>query len=354
MAKDSGSRRLDRLSNAVRWLKPVVVTGSILLIFSCFARSSAHSQESFRLTSYEGVLPDAPQQPGQVTTSGAKGSQQQTSNASLSGTLLDTNRAVLPGVRVTLANASGSVTRNVESGSNGQFAFASLPPDVYKIMISAPGMSNFTSIQIPLHAGEVRIVPPITVSVSGGITSVTVMSGDKKELSQEQVHIAVQQRVGRVIPNFYSTYDWNAPPMEAKQKFQLSFRSIIDPVGVLAVAGIAGAEQYRGIFPAYGSGIEGYGKRFGAAFANHVSGILLGRAVYPAIFHQDPRYFYNGKGSTRSRGLYAISATVLPRATTGGGNRITRASSAASPRQPSRIFTIQLPIADLPWCYSTV
>jgi len=105
------------------------------------------------------------------------------------------------------------------------------------------------------------------------------------------------------IPNFYSTYDWNAPPMGAKQKFQLSNRSIIDPVSFLTVAGIAGAEQYKNVIPAYGGGIEGYGKRYGAALANRVSGTLLGKAVYPSIFHQDPRYFYKGKGSIRSRAL---------------------------------------------------
>ena len=156
-----------------------------------------------------------------------------------------------------------------------------------------------------LRTGEVLVVPPITLSVSGGTTSVTVTSGNKKELSEEQVHIAVQQRTGGVIPNFYSTYDWNAPPMLAKQKFQLSIRSIIDPVSFLTVSGIAGAEQYEGIFPAYGSGIEGYGKRYGAALANHISGTLLGRAVYPLIFHQDPRCFYKGKGSIQSRLLAA-------------------------------------------------
>jgi hypothetical protein len=174
-------------------------------------------------------------------------------------------------------------------------------------------MSPFTSTQIPLHAGEARIVPPVTLSVSGGSTSVTVTGDSKEKLSEQQVQIAVNQRVGGVIPNFYSTYDWNAPPMQAKQKFQLSIRSLIDPVSFLTVAGIAGAEQYKNVFPAYGGGIEGYGKRYGAALANHVSGNLLGRAVYPSIFHQDPRYFYKGKGSIRSRALYAISAAVITR-----------------------------------------
>jgi hypothetical protein len=292
-------------------LKPFAVAGSILLIFSSLARSSALAQNSFSSTADDGALPDAPQ-PAQATTPSGTNDSQQTDTGSLSGTVLDTNREVLQGARVTLANPSGSAIRTVESGSNGQFAFAGLPPDVYKLTVTAPGMNTFTSTQIPLHAGEFRIVPPLTLSVSGGTTSVTV-TGNKEELAEEQVQIALQQRIGGVIPNFYSAYDWNAPPMQAKQKFQLSIRSIIDPVSFLSVAGIAGAEQYKDIFPAYGGGIEGYGKRYGAAFANHVSGVLLGRAVYPAIFHQDPRYFYKGRGSIRSRALYAICAAVIAR-----------------------------------------
>jgi hypothetical protein len=198
----------------------------------------------------------------------------------------------------------------VQSGNNGQFAFTGLPAGVYKITVMGLGMSSSTSAQIPLQAGDVRIVPPIILSVSGGVTTV-VVTGDKEKLAEEQVQIAVKQRVVGVIPNFYSTFDWNAPPMGAKQKFKLSLRSIIDPVSFLGVAAVAGAEQYNNVFPAYGSGLEGYGKRYGAALATHVSGGLLGKAVYPSIFHQDPRYFYKGKGSFRSRALYAMSAAVI-------------------------------------------
>lgn len=65
------------------------------------------------------------------------------------------------------------------------------------------------------------------------------------------------------------------------------------------------------------AGSKDFGKRYGAAFANHVSGTLLGRAVYPSIFHQDPRYFYKGEGSFNSRALYAISAAVIARGDNG-------------------------------------
>jgi hypothetical protein len=292
-------------------IKAIVLAIFILLTFAELARSTANAQESLSSTIRNSGLPDAPLSAQVASQSEGRGSLQ-TGTGNISGTVLDTNRGVVQGAKVILADQSGSDERAAESGNDGQFAFTGLPPGFYRITVTAPGMNRFTSTQILLHAGEVRLVPAITLSVSGGATSVTV-SGNKEELAQEQVQIAVQQRVVGIIPNFYSTYDWNAPPMGAKQKFQLSFRSIIDPVSFLIVAGIAGAEQYQNIFPDYGDGIEGYGKRYGAALANHVTSNLLGRAVYPSIFHQDPRYFYKGKGSFRSRALYAMSAAVIAR-----------------------------------------
>lgn len=282
--------------------------------FCSFMPSTAVAQQSFSLTAHESALPNAPQ-PQASSSSGANQSQP-TSSGAVTGTVLDTNGEVLQGARLTLAEQAGPAIRTVQSGADGQFAFTGLPQGVYKLTVTAPGMSTFTSPPISLHAGEFHIMPAVTLSVFGGATHVTV-TANKEQLAEQQVQIAVHQRIAGVIPNFYSSYDWNAPPMEAKQKFQLSLRSIIDPVSFLSVAGVAGAEQYKGIFPAYGGGIEGYGKRYGAAFANHVSGTLLGRAVFPSIFHQDPRYFYKGKGSIPSRMLYAISTAVVARGDNG-------------------------------------
>lgn len=288
----------------------------VIVLSAPFARP----QLSPAVLAHEGALPaasvpDAPE-PLQASGQTAPTDSRPGGTGNISGTVLDTNQDVVPGAQVELLSPAGSVMETRISGGNGQFQFADLAQGSYRLRVSGPDMTAFTSEKIPLHSGEFRIAPPITLAVSGGETSV-VVSGDKEELSREQVHIAVQQRVAGVIPNFYSSYDWNAPPMLAKQKIQLSVRGLIDPVSFLAVAGIAGAEQNRNIFPAYGSGIEGYGKRYGAAMANRVSGALLGRAVYPAIFHQDPRYFYKGKGSIKSRSLYAISAAVMARSDSG-------------------------------------
>ena len=300
--------------------KSVWIDLSVLLMFFTLARGVAGAEQylTSKVTfqdSADGALPDAPGRERSASQS-ATTNQAQTDTGSISGTVMDKSGDVLQGARVTLMGPSPSDTRTAMSDRDGHFAFTGLPPGTYGITVTGAGMSTFTSNEIPLQAGEVRMMPKSTLSVSGGVTSVTV-EGNKEELAEEQVHIALQQRIGGVIPNFYSSYDWNAPPMQTKQKFKLSIRSIVDPVSLLIVAGIAGAEQYHNIFPAYGGGIEGYGKRYGAALANHASSTLLCRAVYPSIFRQDPRYFYKGKGSVGSRSLYAMSAAVMTRSDDG-------------------------------------
>jgi|SRR5208337_287646 len=287
--------------------RPGFFTILFLLIFSGLTCAAALAQQSFGSSS-DKELPDAPQ-PAGITSSSGETDSQHMGTGTISGTVLDTNRDVFQGARVTAAGQSGSAIRILESGSNGQFAFAGLPPDTYQLTVTAPGMNSFTSSAISVHGGETRLVS-VTLSVFGGTSSVTV-SGNTEQLAEEQVQIAVGQRLGGIMPNFYSSYDWNAPPMGAKQKFQLSIRSIVDPVSLFTAAGMAGVQQYRS--PAYGGGIGGYGKRYGANLADDVTGILLSKGVYPSIFHQDPRYFCKGTGSIRSRMLYAISAAVIAR-----------------------------------------
>ena len=298
-----------------RVLKSLSVACPLLLAFCIVACTTAHAQEGLSSTARESALQSAPR-PVQFAGQSGSTSRSQADTGSISGTVVDTIGDVLQGAQVTLVGPSPVDIRTAESGSDGQFAFTALPPGTYKVSVTGSGMSTFTSDQIPLRAGEVRIVPPLTITVSGGATSVTV-TGSKAELAEEQVHIAVQQRVGGILPNFYSSYDWNAPPMQAKQKFKLSAYSLIDPISFLAVAGIAGAEQNRNVFPAYGGGIEGYGKRYGAALANRVTGNLFAKAVYPSIFHQDPRYFYKGTGSGTSRAFYAASSAFMTRSDSG-------------------------------------
>ena len=206
------------MGDVLRGSKPSLLCGFIFLIFCSLTGSTAIAQQS-AISLASSTLPDAPQ-PQTSPASAAMGSPQ-TVGGTITGTVLDTNQDVLQGAQVTIAGQASSATHSVKSGSNGQFEFSGLPPDSYKLTVTAPGMSTFSTPEIALATGEDRIVPAVTLSVFGGATSVTV-NGNKEELAEQQVQIALQQRVGGIIPNFYSTYDWNAPPMEAKQKFQLS------------------------------------------------------------------------------------------------------------------------------------
>ena len=47
-------------------------------------------------------------------------------------------------------------------------------------------------------------------------------------------------------------------------------------------------------FPEYGQGMEGFGKRFGASYADTFDGNLWGNAILPSLLHEDPRYYRLG------------------------------------------------------------
>ena len=73
----------------------------------------------------------------------------------------------------------------------------------------------------------------------------------------------------------------------------------------------AGIEQADDSYSGFGEGAEGYAKRYGANYADELIGTMLGGAVLPSLLKQDPRYFYKGTGTKRSRALYAVANAVI-------------------------------------------
>jgi hypothetical protein len=177
-------------------------------------------------------------------------------------------------------------------------------------------LESYRSDPILLHAGESLELPPTALRIASTSTEVQVFASSA-QIAQAQVQLAEKQRVLGIIPNLYSSYVWNVAPLTTKLKFDLAFRSTVDPVAFLLAGGVAGAEQAHNTFPGYGPGPEGYAKRYGAAYGDNVIGRMIGSAVLPSLFHQDPRYFYKGKGSASSRALYAIGATFIARGDNG-------------------------------------
>lgn len=237
-------------------------------------------------------------------------------SSSISGTVLDANGAALPGASATLTGPSGRGKQSLLSGANGEFTFSGLPAGVYQLKVTFPGMEPLVSSDIELGPEGTRKIERISLAVAGGTTEVRV-SVTQTELAQEQIKAAEQQRVLGILPNFYSSYIWDAESLHAKQKFDLALHSITDPVEFLGVGVVAGAEQAKDVFPGYGQGAQGYAKRYGAAYADDVLGRMIGSAILPSLLHQDPRYFYKGSGTIRSRIFYAISRSVVTRGDNG-------------------------------------
>jgi Carboxypeptidase regulatory-like domain len=252
-------------------------------------------------------------------SAGGASRQQQISDywphGSITGSIVDDHQGLVPGALVTLIR-EGLPDTTAVSGADGQFDFLDIPPGKYNLRVAAPGLGSYFSPSLILVAGERRRLDRIILPFTSNNASV-VVTASPVEIAAEQVHLQEHQRLLGFVPNFYTSYIWNAAPMTVGQKFRLATRSLFDPVVFLTTGAEAGIEQATDRYTSYGQGAAGYAKRYGADFANEISNRMLSGTAFPSLFHQDPRYFYKGIGSPPSRFLYAVSRTVVTRGDNG-------------------------------------
>ena len=235
--------------------------------------------------------------------------EQQKVPGTISGSVVGQDGKALAGVSVKLAIEGQLARQEALTNDDGRFAFTNVSPGSFQLTIISEGFSTQTSTGA-LHSGENLALPQISLVLATTITKVRVELSPI-EIAQEQMNDEMKQRVLGVIPNFYVTYVPNAAPLTTKQKYYLSWKLGIDPAYILTAGAVAGVQQARNEFSGYGQGAQGYAKRFGATFADFTMSNLLGNAVFPALFKQDPRYFYKGTGTTKSRALYALANAVI-------------------------------------------
>jgi hypothetical protein len=236
---------------------------------------------------------------------------------SIHGVVMDRDGTVCEGALITLelSGPAAGKPRSAISASDGRYLFGDLPPGSFKLTISSQGFATQV-ITGQLHSGESYEAPPITILVNR-VQSEVQVTASQQEIGLEQVREEEHQRVLGLIPNFFVSYAPDAPPLTSRQKFYLAWKSSIDPVTLLGSGFIAGVEQASNTYSGFGQGTEGYAKRFGANYADNFIGTMLGGALLPSLLKQDPRYFYKGTGSKRSRIFYAISSSVICRSDSG-------------------------------------
>lgn len=230
-------------------------------------------------------------------------------NATITGTVLDITGSTVPNAIVVLQEPNQH--RSITTGDDGFFRFEGVNPgSPVRIVVSAFELKNWTSSEIILQPGQSFILTDINLAVAPVETSVSAVTPE--QVAVEQVKVQEQQRVLGFIPNFYVTYEQKPAPLTSKLKFQLAMKALTDPV-TIGGFGLNAAIYQAANYPSYDQGAKGYGQRLGATFAGGYSKILLGDAVLASLLHQDPRYFYQGTGTTKSRLLHAMATPVITR-----------------------------------------
>ncbi|MGH9642242.1 MAG: carboxypeptidase-like regulatory domain-containing protein, partial [Terriglobales bacterium] len=205
---------------AVRLKSVIVVT--VLAILS--GTPLLLAQDVAAQTELQAVAADSSQPGASIPAAG------QQSPGSVTGTVVDQSGAVVSGAQVKLTGADQKPSQRVlstVSNTDGEFFFPKVDPGAFKLDVTSPGFDPKT-VSGTLHAGEVENLPLIAMNVAE--TRMEVQVGvTQVEVAQEQIKLEEKQRVLGVIPNFYVSYIPNAAPLDARQKFQLAFRSIVDP-----------------------------------------------------------------------------------------------------------------------------
>lgn len=147
----------------------------------------------------------------------------------------------------------------------------------------------------------------VLVAVSGGSS----MAQSVVDPSTPAVPPPESKRIFGIIPNFRTaTFPSPYKPLSASEKFKIASEDSFDR-GTVALGLIFGAEgQWMNSNRAFGQGVAGYARYASASFADFVIGDYMTEAIYPALLHQDPRYFRRGTGSALSRFGYAVGQTV--------------------------------------------
>jgi Carboxypeptidase regulatory-like domain len=296
-------------------LQPPAAFTYVSLLLICMATTTVRAQQqtlSFNVSTSS--LPDAP-----LSQAGAEGDAGQTpsteGSASVSGVVLDTTGAAIPGAQVILTHRDGTHVRTTASGADGEFAFTKLPAGSYLVLIKAKGFADFTLGAFDVSAQQLYEVPNISLSVASADTEVTVRPTEV--IAAEQIKAEEQQRLFGILPNFYVSYVKDPAPLTTKQKFSLATHDTLDWTTFIGVSATAGIEQANNTFAGYGQGAAGYGKRWAAQFGDGRTGDYLSNFVFASLFHEDPRYFYQGTGTIKSRLYHAVSNAWVTRSDSG-------------------------------------
>lgn len=108
-----------------------------------------------------------------VVAMAAVGAAAQTSDATLLGSVLDSQQLTVPGATVTITNVNTGRTRTTVTGPEGRFRVAALPPGLYRVEVQLSGFATAVREGLTLSVGQEATIS-MTLGLAGASESVTV------------------------------------------------------------------------------------------------------------------------------------------------------------------------------------
>ena len=126
------------------------------------------------------------------------------------------------------------------------------------------------------------------------------------------------KRILGVVPNFSAvSANTTLPPLSEKDKFLLAARNSFDYGSFILAGAQAGFAFNSNSYPEFGHGIVGYGRYYWHTLADTgIENFMVG-GVYPAILHQDPRFYTLGHGNAGKRAFYAATRVLVTKQDSG-------------------------------------
>lgn len=231
-----------------------------------------------------------------------------TKTGDIQGTVADINSDPIPNATVVLQGPAGN-RLTVTTTDDGSFALHDVTPGIaYQIGVTADEFAGWNS-SITVEPGQEKSLGEIKLRILAVQRPVNV-SYSSKEVAAQQLKAEEHQNVLGFIPNIYVTYEPHPEPLTAKMKFHLAYKGLTHPTFFAFEALWAGVQQASDATD-YRLGAKGYGERFGANLAGGASEAVFANAILPSLLRQDPRYFYRGSGTNRSRAWHAIIAPFV-------------------------------------------
>ena len=180
-------------------------------------------------------------------------------------------------------------------------------------LLGRTSVALFASLVFVASACGQQSAPPAPQS-----SDTTVKDKDSGANADAQAKGTSNDRLFFALPNFLTLENaGQVPPLTSGQKFKVVADSSFDPVVAVWYGALAGISQAENSEPGYGQGAEGYGKRYGAAFADGTIENFMTGAVLPSLLRQDPRFFQESSGGFAHRAGYAVSRAFITRSDSG-------------------------------------